>query len=216
MSDFAAPKVDPRTLKVSYGDEDAFRVEFYWRPIHMEAISENSGRPVYEDRIFCKKIRAGDTKTVWDTLATGVNYGFDGDGNLIYECVELDGGAQADWERFPQAWARFEKKGEKAKTGVPIEEMPGISRSFSETLKAMHIHTVEQLAALSDTQAGSFMGGMGWREKAKSYLDKSYASAALAKADADRREQDERIAQMEKTIKDLQAALEKKRHKDAA
>lgn len=214
MTEFAAPRVDPRTLKVSYGDEKDWVVEFRFEPVFMEALSEIEGRPIYHDRIFCRKMRGGDTKTVWDTLAVGVEYDSDGNWRTI---EDLPNGAEPDHLRFPKAWAVFEKRADKATTGWPIEEWGAISKSFAETLKGMNIRTVEQLSGLTDQQAGSFMGGNKFRNMAKAALDSAEASAQISRAEHEKRERDEQIEQLRKTVEDLKQALETKKHrKDAA
>jgi hypothetical protein len=210
MTDFAPP----RTLKngvVAYGDEDKWVVEFYNRPIHMEALSEQYGQPIYQDRIFCKKMRGGDTKTVWDTTATGIEYDAEGNWATIDQTVD---GTEADWMRFPKAWAVFEKKSDKAVTGTPVEEWGAVSRSFAETLKAQNIRTVEQLALLSDAQAEGFMGGRKFREMAKAFLDSAHATAVISRNDKEKADLQAELDILRKQVKEL--AANQRRTKDAA
>jgi hypothetical protein len=59
-----------------------------------------------------------------------------------------------------------------------LEVWPQMTVSMVADLKALKIHTVEQLADMSDSAAQQIMGNFSLRQKAKAFLD-------LAKQDAD-------------------------------
>ena len=170
MSEFARPIDIKEGGRVQYGMDDGLLVEFYIKPKLMQALSDEMGRPCYEDRIFVRIVSPGNTKTTWDREAKGVGYAYDEDGQVSGYEVDLDlPPEQSDPSRFQKAWARFEKKGEHIKHGWDISEWPRATRSFAESLKAQNIHTVEALAALSDSAASNIMGGNIYTRQNKSY-----------------------------------------------
>jgi hypothetical protein len=222
MSEFAAPREIGVGGKVIYGTEKGLLVRFYAKPILMEAISKEQGYPYYEDRVFINIVSPGNTKTVWDMLAKGIQpkykpiegaeneYEQDG-----WEIEELEG--EADPIKYPEAWGLFIKKGEKAHKGWDIAEWGAITRSFAESLKALNIPTVEALAGLSDSAASNIMGGRKFRDLAKAALEEqellSLASAEQEKAS----KAEEEVKSLKKQIEGMQAQINSMaKKKDAA
>ena len=179
---FARPvtlKGDGRT--VSYGLDDGLLVEFYIKPKLMQALTEELGQPTYQDRIYTRIIAPGNNKTAWDYETKGINYitedVTDAHGRCApqvvgYEVVEVPNEPACPF-RFPKAWERFEKRGQKLKEGWDLAEWGAITRSFAENLKAYNVHTVEALASLSDANADNIMGGRKYRDLAKAALDEA-------------------------------------------
>jgi hypothetical protein len=104
------------------------------------------------------------------------------------------------------------RRGEKADDGWPIEEWGVVTRSYAESLKLLNIPTVEALAALTDANAASLMGGRKYRDLAKAALDERLRNKIVAseQAKASRAEekanlQDEKIKQLEATIAAMQS-----------
>jgi hypothetical protein len=210
MSDFARPIDITAQGRVSYGLDSGLMVEFYIKPRLLERVSQVRGMPTYEDRIYTRIISPGNTKTTWDYETKGLRYLYedleqteDRENSVVlewgrvvgYEIDETVNEEQCEPVRFPNAWKRFEKKGEKVKSGFPIEEWGAIPRSFAESLKSQNVHTLEALAGLSDAAASNLMGGIKWRNLAKAELDKqkerellSAEQEARSKAEADNKD----------------------------
>ncbi len=222
--------------KVSYGrpgeggnglDGDLI-VEFYIKPFPMEFLSERSGFPIFQDRIWVRIVTPGNNKNVWDTLAAGIEYdtAVDPDSGEYHTTWEVRGilanGEKPDPDKYPNAWARFMKRGEQAQMGWPIEEWGVVTRSYAESLKMMNIPTVEALAQLSDANAGGFMGGRKYRDLARAALDErdrnkivAQEQARASAAEEKCRMQDERIKSMEAMLNALQQRIEQS-HQAAA
>lgn len=186
MSDFNRPIDIAASGRVTYGLDDGLMVEFYIKPTLVQAKSDEQAHPVYADRIHTRIVSPGNTKTTWDYLTKGVIYSYDEDGQVDgylpdYE-LPVD---QCDPVRFPKAWDRFAKKGQKVTQGWDITQWSAINRSFAETLKAQNIHTVEALAALTDASATNVMGGLKWRNLAKAALSEA-ETLSLATAEQER------------------------------
>lgn len=200
-------------------------VEFYIKPYAMEYLTESMGFPIFQDRIWVRIVAPGNSKTVWDTLASGIEYdtAIDPDSgeyhttwNVLEQCPNGD---RPDAAKYPNAWARFMRRGEKADDGWPIEEWGVVTRSYAESLKLLNIPTVEALAALSDNNAASIMGGRKYRDLAKAALDERTRNKIVAaeQARASRAEekanlQDEQIKQLQATIAQMQAQFAQGMH----
>ncbi len=210
MNDFARPIDINASGRVSYGLDDGLMVEFYIKPKLMQALTEEQGHPIHEDRIFTRIVAPGNTKTTWDYESKGVVYiydpdsgeqtGYDVDENLPIEVC--------DPQRFPKAWERFTKKGQKVTEGWAIETWGAITRSLAENLKAVNIHTVEALAGLSDANASSFMGGLKYRNLAKAALDEAQllSLASVEQERANRAEEESK--QLKEQLKAMQAQID--------
>ena len=94
-----------------------------------------------------------------------------------------------------QAWS---KGYDDPQEGTPLRQWPGIGRGQAETLRGLHIFTVEELAQVTD--AGLDRVGMGarqLRERARAWLSAAQDTGRAA----------ERIAQVEAENSRLKAAL---------
>jgi hypothetical protein len=211
-----SPKAD--YSKVNYGLDKELIVEFYIKPYPMEYLTESMGFPIFQDRVWCRIVAPGNSKTVWDTLASGIDYDTaidpeSGEYHTTWEVLaQCANGDEPDAVKYPNAWARFMKKGEKADDGWPIEEWGVVTRSYAESLKLMNIPTVEALAAISDATVATVMGGRKYRDLARAALDERQKNkiVAMEQARASRAEeksnlQDEQIKQLQATITQMQA-----------
>ena len=98
-----------------------------------------------------------------------------------------------DKQRFAEHYRKFEaREDQEALEGTLLDEWPGISRSQCEELKYLNIRTVEQLAAVSDSNAQGVMGISFLKQKAEKYLEESKSGANEAK-----------IAELEAKIREL-------------
>ena len=213
--------------RVSYGNSNESKgmdsgliVDFYIKPYYMEFLSGSMGHPIFQDRIWIRIVAPGNSRTVWDTLAKGITYETvadpdSGEYHTTWEVSELqENGSPSDPAKYPQAWGRFVKRGEKAETGWPIEEWPTISRSYAESLKMLNVPTVEAMASLSDSTASNIMGGLKYRDLARAALSEQSRNQIVAaeQAKATRAEdqlqlQTERIKQLEATIAAMQSQI---------
>lgn len=105
--------------------------------------------------------------------------------------------------RFPAQYKAWKEGREVAQEGTPLEILLG-QTALLHTLKASHIHTVEQLAGLTDGQLNAIpMGGRELRERAKRMLDVQSVARDAAKEEA----RDREMQDMRETIAKLTAQL---------
>ncbi|UQD69211.1 hypothetical protein JEY40_24660 [Bradyrhizobium japonicum] len=163
-------------------------VEFYIEAVKQEFLSEQEGRPIYKDTEFVKILIPGDK-----------NY-----------CAEREA-TKADKDRFALEYARFKNglKEEEQAIGTPLKHWPAMTRSMAKEFASFNIHTVEQLAGMSDTAKQAFgMGANEWSRKAQAMLDMAAGGAAAEKYATENEALKQRIADMEKQFAELSAKVD--------
>jgi hypothetical protein len=171
--------------------ESTLYVSFFTEALEYKAESEKQGRPIFKDVAFVRIVVPGDVNNIIERKAT-----------------------KEDEMKFPRAWARYQAEEREAVDGMPLEQWPQITRSLLKELKYFEVHTVEQLAGLSDGQVSKLgMGFTEYRNKAKAFLEAASGTASQTAQAAE----NERLKQQ---MADLQAQIvalgsEKKRGRPA-
>lgn len=153
--DFAQARVveHGNQLHVMHGDDSKLYVEFKMEAVHQGAASEKEGRPIYQDVPFIEiNFPADRTKKIYRPVK-----------------MESDFQSPADPVRFPRQWEAFMNQREQVQMGTPIEHWGPLTKSQAMELKAMRIHTVEQLAGIAD-QNLTWLGARELRDKAEAWL----------------------------------------------
>lgn len=112
-------------------------------------------------------------------------------------------------QRWPQAYAAFKAGLEPAHEGTPLEEWPPLSPAQVANLKAMNIHTVEQLSVVADNVTMNIMGGMALREKAAKWLDNAAGGQSLSEALAEKADAQAKLATLQRNYDDLAATVQR-------
>jgi hypothetical protein len=168
------------TLHVTHGDDKECYVEFRMEPIHLVAKSEEQGRPIFEDQPFIRIMFPGDKTKVVDRPIS-----------------------EQDKQRFPNQYRAFSEQGVQVQSGTPITEWSILTRSQAMEYKSMGVHTIEQLAAVSDVNL-TWLGAREYREKAKTWISASSdTSATVTKL----------MAEIASLRADLEASKEAPKHK---
>lgn len=156
------------------GDEGLL-VKFYHKPVPDANRTQEEGRPIFKEVVYID-IRQPGSRT--GGVARPVR--------------------QTDIARFPEHYKRFlARQDQEAYDGTPLSEWPGLTRAQVEEMKFFNVHTVEQLANMSDANSGNFMGLQNLKAKAKAYLEaakNNAAAEALLAAEKKNAELEERLA----------------------
>ena len=172
--------------EVTAGDENLL-VKFYHKAVPDQNRTKEEGRPIYKEVVYID-IRQPGNRT--SAVARPVR--------------------QTDIARFPKHYERFmARQDQETYEGTPLKEWPGLTRGQVEEMKFFNVHTVEQLAAVSDSNASNFMGLQALKTKAKAYLEASKDNAAAEKL----AESNKRIEELERKLEELMAAAPKKRRR---
>lgn len=87
-----------------------------------------------------------------------------------------------DKREYRGEWTAYKEGKEQRISGTPVELLPGLEQSRADSLKAIYIYTIEQLADVSESAKHAM--GMGANElvnRAKGYLQKNSAEVAALK-----------------------------------
>jgi hypothetical protein len=150
-------------------------VKFYTAPKQNQTRSREEGRPIFEDATYIEIMQPGNKDSIIRRPAT-----------------------QRDKQRFAEHFRRYEaRQAEDHVDGTLLSEWPAITRAQVEELKFLNVRTVEQLVAMSDSNAQGIMGIHLLKEKAAKFLDASKNAAQI-----------ERFEEIERRNAELEAKLE--------
>jgi hypothetical protein len=175
-------------LHVKHGDDSGLFVQFYMESIEDEEQSKIEGRPFFRDVPFIKIIPVGDKNTV------------------VCRPVKLDYDANTppDTVRWPAQYAAFQNQQVQVSEGTPLEQWGPITKSQALMFKAVNVHTVEQLAAVSDQNLHNLgMGAREMREKATAYIADAKGGAGTAKLQAENEELRQKIEALQNQMNAL-------------
>lgn len=162
-------------------------VEFYIDAVEQEFQSKEAGRPIFKDTEFVKIRIPGDKNS----------------------CIERVAGP-SDVNRFPLEYARFKNgmKEEQQAVGTPLKVWPQIQRAMVMEFASFNVHTVEQLASMSDTAKQAFgMGANEWSRKAQAMLDAAGGSALAEKYAVENEDLKRQVADMKEQFSLLSAQV---------
>lgn len=140
-------------------------VRFYNEAAHLEDVSKKEGRPVYRDMEMVSIAFPADRQRSLVRPALSV-------------WKKVEGRPVTYAERFPEQYARFKANQPQIVEGTPLSEAPFLSEAQRATLRALNVHTIEQLASLSG-QPLKNLGptGLAQQQAAEAYLANAKGSA---------------------------------------
>ena len=178
---------DPTKDHTLDGDMNALRwkhdhkltVKFRRAPVLNPHKSAKEGRAIFDEVDFITIWTPGSQLTVIDAPITSGFY----------------------LQRFRAKYDAWKAGLDAAVSGTPLEHFPFLLSKVGLTaeLKAMHIHTVEQLAELPDGNLQRLMGGYELRKQAQDWLAKMASNAV----DAEKEEMRNRLEELEAMVKQL-------------
>lgn len=182
-------KTGNNSYQVSHGDDNQLFPEFYDREVLDKAASEAAGRPIHKTVPYCRITFPGDKTKVKDEPV---------------DLVGTPGGKPPHPQRFPRQWAAYSAQMEQVPEGTSLLEWPPLPRAEARDLKAMKIHTVEQLAALPDTSL-TWLGAQEWRNKAKVWLERASGGSGVLALQKENEVLKGDVEMLKQQIKDLAA-----------
>jgi hypothetical protein len=149
---------------VSYGSDNSLYPIFSMNALKDEEASITEGREIFKDAEWI------DIHIVGDNLTK------------ISRPVSAE-----DKTRFRDAYNAFKNQETSVNTGTPLTEWAVISKAVAMNLKSLNIHTVEQLASVSDGNL-SWMGARELQNKAKNWLESAKEGAGFSKLEAENKD----------------------------
>ena len=146
--------------------------------------SDAEKRPIFEERIFIKKLVPGDSTLVVDRPMR-----------------------EQDMEDYPIEWARYEQKKEQKVAGTPIDAWMAVSDTQKAEFRSLNIFTIDQFANLPDVAGDKIMGFNELRSKARAFIMAAQDSQMMDKI---RAEMDKKLEAKEAELAELRAMINKK------
>ena len=136
-----------------------------------EALSLQEGRPIFEDVEVCE-IRAPGMKDVKVYPATALSTQWLND-------PETGSQRQISYaERFSHQFRQWRAKQAQTITGTPLDQAPFLSEARRAELRAQHVYTVEQLAAIDGAELKNLgTGGREFKNQAAAFIEESRQGA---------------------------------------
>ncbi|HVZ60626.1 MAG TPA: hypothetical protein VG892_07555 [Terriglobales bacterium] len=189
----------PETVAMaSHGDDRALHVEFFVEDEYQTYESNKQGRAVYKS---VNKVRIHQPGNKSDII--------------LKVQMEDQPNMPSHPHRFPRQWQAFLAQQEQVPDGTPLEMCKFVPSHRVKELKAMHIHTAEQLAKLSDGQIQSIgMDGRRLRDLASAYLSEDTKVAELSSALAENSVLKNDLAAMKEQLQMLNARMGQQLHSE--
>jgi hypothetical protein len=169
-----------------FGD-DRLGVIFYMRTEEDKERTLAEGRKCFRDREFVRIMIPGDRNPAADRR------------------VQVTGNELTDDRlRFPKQYARFKaQEAQPVHDGTPLALWPGIGGALVEELKYINIHTVEQLAGISDTYVGKIPMGQSLKQKAADFAQALKDQSVVNKLQMALDDRDNQIDTLRNELKEL-------------
>ena len=159
--------------------------EFFAKAVKNIAKSEIQGVPVFDEVEFVTLRIAGDAKSE------------------VVKKVTDDVKAQ-----YAQEYAHWKQTKTQSITGWPVEQMPGLTAGQVAVLKALNIHTVEQLSELTDGNLSAVgMGARDLRAKAQFLVKSARDNAAGMRQAAENDRLKSEVEDLKRQILDIQSRV---------
>lgn len=169
---------NPPSLDESrYADDAKLFVQFYRKPMIQPAASQQAGRAVYKEVDFIKIVTPGDKLNIIDRPVT-----------------------EMDAARFADRYAKWKAGAGNVIEGTPLASLPKMTPAKVEEYKFFNIHTVEQLAAAADNVGQKFFGFQEDKRSANAFLELAKGNAPLEKMQAELKERDTKIDELQAQI----------------
>lgn len=172
-------------IKPDSGDGEP---EFYLRPKQNEDRTKAEGRPIFEMREYMRKQTPGDKDSIVDRPVT-----------------------EADKVLYQSRYTRFKAgQSQNSDSGTPLSAWGGLPPEEVASCRATAgIHTVEQLAGLSDGILQNFPPGyLKWRQAAQDFIKAAKSQSHVMQMRAELDEKDARITALEQMVRKLNTKLD--------
>lgn len=157
---------------------DGMILRFYYDSAKNEGASKHSGRPIFDTVLYVDIITPGqqsstpsfELERIWADQSKEV---------LGTDAVSKRYPKYAEFEEWIDRFKRGQDVGDLG--GTPLKHWPRVDRGLAATLAALNIHSVEQLAGVSDGNLQNLgHGGRELREQAKVFLEQAKSDAPVS------------------------------------
>lgn len=144
------------------------------------------GKPVYEDKDYIRIISPGARDSEF--------------------CRPVQ---PKDIQAYPEKWEAYKSNEVQVEEGLPLDKWAYLTQAQVKTIKARNVHTVEQLANLTDSASKTLgLNGTEIRRAAQEYLSSADDKMdEINRLKADKNKQDVQIKELTDQVGELQSSL---------
>lgn len=169
-------------------------VEFKLFPVMDEEASRKEGREIWNDIELCEISFSGNKQTIGGFPAHDIADRVDMGSGFLQERTYA--------QKYNAEYMAFKQGRSAVLNGTPIDQLTGLPEGKKRELKALHVPTIEALAALDGANLKMLgINGREWKTLAETYLadkvktgDSEYLRTELARRDAEMAEMRAQIA----------------------
>lgn len=169
-----------------FQNDDKLHVQFSRRPKIQPAESDIAGRAIFKEIDYITIIVPGDKASIVERPVQAY-----------------------DATRFAAKYANWKANAGVVQEGTPISSLPKMTPSKVEEYKYFSIHTVEQLAAASDSVGQKFFGFQDDKRSANAFLEIAKGNAPFERMNNELKERDAKIEEMQSQIEALNKMMTK-------
>ncbi len=186
---------------VEKGDE-LLVPRFFSHPIRDDEASKKAGRPIFKDVDHVEIRMAGNKYTVgvfpalstWMTRMEATEYGEE-PVNITYAL------------RFNKQYLEFKAGNQQSFTGTPLSEAPFLTEGKRQELRAIHVKTVEALAAIDGQPLRALgPGGRELKNQAIAYMEKAKEGVGSTRLADELSKRDTQIEDLQRQILEMKGA----------
>jgi hypothetical protein len=171
---------------VRFNGDGVLNVTFYNRPVIDTIESQKRGRP-WNKNVEYVRIQIPGEKDYNDRPAT-----------------------EMDHARFPRQYQAYLTGQKPIPSGTPIDVLFPQNPEIPLNLHGLGVHTVEQLAGLTEHGAQTIgMGATQWRNKAKQFLDAANGGASIHRVQKAIEDKDAKIEVLSHQLQEQKAQIER-------
>ncbi len=149
----------------------------------MVAETEAAGKQVFKDIVIVRVQQPGDREPVTREYRAG------------------------DERRWPDSWAAFQEKRKPTVDGTPLAILFPASEAMVKNLEGVGIHTIEQLAKVTDTGLTNIPMGLDLRNKAIAFVEARDGADGFNKLQAQLERKDEQVRSLEMQMNEMRAQM---------
>lgn len=166
-----------------------------------ETESKAKGRPIFDE------FEAVEIRFPGDRQKVAVFPAHETEPNATRESIAAGGEPQTYAMVFNKQYREFKDGNAQSIAGTPLSELPFLTEGKRRELKALNVHTAEQLAALDGNPLKQLgMGGREMKNQAQAYLDNAAGSADVTALAAEVESLRRQLQERDDLIKDVTSA----------
>ena len=155
--DFEADRIGELAKQQAHSLDGNLHAQFYKHAELNSWKTREEGRKIFEEFVYIRILSPANRLNIIERRAT-----------------------PEDCARFSRQYQQFLKGNEQLAAGTPLDQLTSLTAAQILELKALHVSTVEQLAALADTTAQLMgTGGPELKRQAGIYLARASSGEAL-------------------------------------